>query len=272
MGRSGRGQGSPPPMRGKAQFVSLGICGCGITPAYAGKRYIRKDYGSPFRDHPRLCGEKPQTPKNVVEIVGSPPPMRGKDFEACKAKLAPGITPAYAGKRRFEDVGAAYRRDHPRLCGEKHTSTRYHLLSIGSPPPMRGKVNCLAYNIFKFGITPAYAGKSFCRSRFVLDCKDHPRLCGEKCLEWGHNLGSGGSPPPMRGKGPCISAVPAGGRITPAYAGKSQFLVPAWRPFEDHPRLCGEKHSKTFLMPVQRRITPAYAGKSAGTSAINNRN
>ena len=30
------------------------------------------------------------------------------------------------------------------------------------------------------GITPAYAGKSFCNFRWRCDAKDHPRLCGEK--------------------------------------------------------------------------------------------
>ena len=50
--------GSPPPMRGKVDQKQLSVDTNGITPAYAGKRCVGKDYGSPFRDHPRLCGEK----------------------------------------------------------------------------------------------------------------------------------------------------------------------------------------------------------------------
>ena len=45
-------------MRGKVDQKQLSVDTNGITPAYAGKRCVGKDYGSPFRDHPRLCGEK----------------------------------------------------------------------------------------------------------------------------------------------------------------------------------------------------------------------
>ena len=50
-------------------------------------------------------------------------------------------------------------RDHPRLCGEKHEEKFQNHVTIGSPPPMRGKV-FPSDPIQKFiGITPAYAGK-----------------------------------------------------------------------------------------------------------------
>ena len=51
-------QGSPPPMRGKAQARPFPHRQEGITPAYAGKRllYLRLQHG--IWDHPRLCGEK----------------------------------------------------------------------------------------------------------------------------------------------------------------------------------------------------------------------
>ena len=96
-----------------------------------------------------------------------------------------------------------------------------------------------------------------------------------------HQLTSG-SPPPMRGKVPLLTALTSFVRITPAYAGKRErfdlFNAGMW----DHPRLCGEKRSlgKPLLSrvgspPPMRgkasdgtavaggiRITPAYAGKS----------
>ena len=53
--------GSPPPMRGKADQVSVKNPEVGITPAYAGKSY--RDFQLHFFcwDHPRLCGEKTST-------------------------------------------------------------------------------------------------------------------------------------------------------------------------------------------------------------------
>ena len=91
-----------------------------------------------------------------------------------------------------------------------------------------------------------------------------------------------GSPPRMRGK--VAAAVPAlflrG--ITPACAGKSEKQVPFLPPYQDHPRVCGEKiccqlcaalyqgspprmRGKGLIMALKKTyegITPAYAGKS----------
>ena len=85
---------------------------------------------------------------------------------------------------------------------------------------MRGKAVASHDGACKYGITPAYAGKSMNAYIFVHFAEDHPRLCGEKQA---HNMNFGGrlgSPPPMRGKGgKTLDAVDLIG-ITPAYAGK----------------------------------------------------
>ena len=65
--------------------------------------------------------------------------MRGKGFDADCVGVRPGITPAYAGKRPTEHSVKRYKRDHPRLCGEKQKIFPSSLGDRGSPPPMRGK-------------------------------------------------------------------------------------------------------------------------------------
>ena len=45
---------------------------------------------------------------------------------------------------------------------------------------MRGKVAAVAGVAAAFGITPAYAGKSFTSKFPEFHHEDHPRLCGEK--------------------------------------------------------------------------------------------
>ena len=45
---------------------------------------------------------------------------------------------------------------------------------------MRGKVVYCHIPKEKFGITPAYAGKSRTASRETIRIQDHPRVCGEK--------------------------------------------------------------------------------------------
>ena len=106
-------------MRGKAPTRTVLSLQHGITPAYAGKSIQGEKPVRDLRDHPRLCGEKYATGLKFQSILGSPPPMRGKERYFSRLILTNGITPAYAGK------SSRFRR-----------SRRHHR---GSPPPMRGK-------------------------------------------------------------------------------------------------------------------------------------
>ena len=85
--------------------------------------------------------------------------MRGKEMRMIAVLDTFGITPAHAGKRRF-DNGIEFRdRDHPRTCGEKcQGRTRIHR-ALGSPPHMRGKATAGSVGNPAPGITPAHAGK-----------------------------------------------------------------------------------------------------------------
>ena len=69
-----------------------------ITPAYAGKSGGSGGGRGRARDHPRLCGEKQAAKFLNCHIIGSPPPMRGKDSRRSRPARNHGITPAYAGK------------------------------------------------------------------------------------------------------------------------------------------------------------------------------
>ena len=87
---------------------------------------------------------------------------------------------------------------------------------------MRGKVLVLPTGCGKTRITPAYAGKSFCRFPLFVSSSDHPRLCGEKVQSTSDDAAKLGSPPPMRGKGVSNAVMIRDAGITPAYAGKSR--------------------------------------------------
>ena len=147
---------------------------------------------------------------------------------------------------------------------------------------MRGKDQSRNPAAHLSGITPAYAGKSSGWRWVITISQDHPRLCGEKGNKFLFEKFAQGSPPPMRGKESDGGQQKTIGRITPAYAGKSDKATER-NPFrEDHPRLCGEKLPSVctggkcggspppmrgkvqFFEKQQDRvgITPAYAGKS----------
>ena len=147
---------------------------------------------------------------------------------------------------------------------------------------MRGKAAALPAPRSTEGITPAYAGKSCCKTCALPMYGDHPRLCGEKLLAYVCLYTHSGSPPPMRGKVKKCDDLSDVCGITPAYAGKRDVSRNAAASIWDHPRLCGEKRSRTALRqsvtgsppPMRGKagdarvsgdawgITPAYAGKS----------
>ena len=135
-----------------------------------------------------------------------------------------GITPAYAGKRSALLAHISGHEDHPRLCGEKSDAISPRYGTLGSPPPMRGKVLGLRTSGLLPRITPAYAGKSHSKRTREKINGDHPRLCGEKAVVGNYNRIFVGSPPPMRGKVREFLFFRFIFGITPAYAGKSLFL------------------------------------------------
>ena len=146
-------------MRGKVKPFLCPLCHKGITPAYAGKSLFTFRKVMRLRDHPRLCGEKCCFCIYSPVILGSPPPMRGKDYQNLSDALENRITPAYAGKSDPQTRSSTRSRDHPRLCGEKAVFRFSVEICLGSPPPMRGKVDRDFHISVCFRITPAYAGK-----------------------------------------------------------------------------------------------------------------
>ena len=152
----------------------------------------------------------------------------------------------------------------------------------GSPPRVRGKVDCQCGNVRFWRITPACAGKSFYLNGLTACFEDHPRVCGEKPQIEILRVTEIGSPPRVRGKALFIFLFIHILRITPACAGKSRTRTTANTANGDHPRVCGEKlclyplHScklgspprvrgketKIHLISPVQGITPACAGKS----------
>ena len=111
-------------MRGKVDVQTEDGTPDRITPAYAGKRLRSTDFSDVDKDHPRLCGEKIFLCFVIMALIGSPPPMRGKDQAFQPLYMQHRITPAYAGKSAHRLPALCRPRDHPRLCGEKSQRLR----------------------------------------------------------------------------------------------------------------------------------------------------
>ena len=208
-------------MRGKGKDSIESSTNFGITPACAGKSSGRIGAVRQAGDHPRVCGEKILRMLTTQVTLGSPPRVRGKALQRNSSHSQEGITPACAGKSK--------------------SSTTTGKLGVGSPPRVRGKVPGVCKDLERVGITPAYAGKSNLHVLFHLKVRDHPRVCGEKCMALFKNWLVLGSPPRMRGKVYMRYCACLPTRITPAYAGKRRIAGRLRFGHGDHPRVCGEK-------------------------------
>ena len=130
--------GSPPRVRGKVSPPHGIDAEMGITPACAGKSGCCRMAPEMYRDHPRVCGEKPLYLSSSTSFAGSPPRVRGKARVISSSFIAA--------------------RDHPRVCGEKDSSGQPPRYTQGSPPRVRGKAASVVQCSLSPRITPACAG------------------------------------------------------------------------------------------------------------------
>ena len=147
--------GSPPRRRGKVLTNGLVHGIDGITPAWAGKRAAPSMGCFSCWDHPRVGGEKLKTPIPALAGIGSPPRGRGKELCGVLGNEFAGITPAQAGKRPERLPCLAGRWDHPRVGGEKGSTSIVLPMTLGSPPHGRGKEVKSLLHFNRVGITPA---------------------------------------------------------------------------------------------------------------------
>ena len=194
--------------------------------------------------------------------------MRGKALQLCHTPPPSGITPAHAGKSGRGGFECGRCGDHPRTCGEKPFVKPPSFFGMGSPPHMRGKVSLTFSRKTTDGITPAHAGKSYSQEKRQDHFRDHPRTCGEKCLQNVAAIEKTGSPPHMRGKVVFHPHISARRGITPAHAGKRRLTARTSSLAMDHPRTCGEKPG---VFKQQRRMTgspPHMRGKVSGSDNL----
>ena len=134
------GAGSPPQVRGKLFALARTMQPLGITPAGAGKTICCCFKVSNIQDHPRRCGENLLKTVSLEIFGGSPPQVRGKHIVKKDKENQQRITPAGAGKTEKLSYSKLKDRDHPRRCGENFLYRCILLITIGSPPQVRGKL------------------------------------------------------------------------------------------------------------------------------------
>ena len=153
-------RGSPPHARGRRRHLVRRAVVQRITPACAGKTSRTCPFCQPSTDHPRMRGEDEfiAIPDDVP--MGSPPHARGRLQTVLQIREIRRITPACAGKTRFENERSARVRDHPRMRGEDDADIKRAESVAGSPPHARGRLSFDGLVLNSPRITPACAGKT----------------------------------------------------------------------------------------------------------------
>ncbi len=186
-------------MRGTGRFYPGQHSVCGITPARAGNSPTWGAHQRIREDHPRACGEQGYALSKRGTCWGSPPRVRGTVLKMQCLKLWERITPARAGNRGYLEGCSGPSWDHPRACGEQGFGFRLVFGLVGSPPRVRGTAPGQIVKSSYTGITPARAGNSNWYHLIPIDCRDHPRACGEQYITGGSATCTKGSPPRVRG-------------------------------------------------------------------------
>ena len=153
----------------------------------------------------------------------------------------------------------------------------------GSSPRGRGKHRSVAGDADRWGLIPAWAGKTVLIVVWVPLSSAHPRVGGENRMWWRLLRLMVGSSPRGRGKRCPATAIRRDRRLIPAWAGKTAVGPVRGVGCQAHPRVGGENsglcpcavvgggssprgRGKRPAQPVrgrQRRLIPAWAGKTA---------
>ena len=232
--------GSSPRVRGKLDALQALDRLVRLIPACAGKtvHVPRCDRGRGA--HPRVCGENRRARMAGVSPRGSSPRVRGKRQRRRRDPRRRRLIPACAGKTPASRRARQGRRAHPRVCGENSMRPPVAASVSGSSPRVRGKRGGGPGRTSSPGLIPACAGKTRTCSSAARTTRAHPRVCGENTSTGSPGRTRGGSSPRVRGKrqgGPRLRG-PVG--LIPACAGKTQSGRHCHRPWEAHPRVCGE--------------------------------
>ena len=214
-------EGSSPLTRGKPRGHRGCLAPGGLIPAHAGKTLVAYGVTIGAWAHPRSRGENSLMDVQNTFCEGSSPLTRGKPRgRAARAGVA-GLIPAHAGKTPRRPDQTREGTAHPRSRGENAALRPRRRSGAGSSPLTRGKHHGERRGRRRWGLIPAHAGKTSCRTSRSSGEQAHPRSRGENVTVSEGWERVAGSSPLARGK---LFNRPNTGRLLgliPARAGKT---------------------------------------------------
>ena len=180
---------------------------------------------------------------------------------------------------------------HPRSRGENATHWAIAEIRAGSSPLTRGKLVGGETELSIPGLIPAHAGKTVGQGTPTVGHRAHPRSRGENRPYIGCRCDRPGSSPLTRGKRQEAEQLVLLGRLIPAHAGKTRFILIHNHYTRAHPRSRGENFvvcATAFVASGSSPLTrgkptyaeeffqckgliPAHAGKTVGEEKFHGR-
>ena len=193
--------GSSPHTRGTRRWPGPCARRCRFIPAYAGNAGSHRWRPNEDAVHPRIRGERPNSPALAISCIGSSPHTRGT--------------------RIMQSERFASKSVHPRIRGERDTAGLDRFKSGGSSPHTRGTLLRAPALLPVWRFIPAYAGNAYRTGGVATSVSVHPRIRGERpaaLLPW---LAWAGSSPHTRGTLLEDNDAQPARRFIPAYAGNA---------------------------------------------------
>ena len=170
---------------------------------------------------------------------GSSPLARGLQDDNGPVQRVDRIIPARAGFTHRILPRPRRRGDHPRSRGVYVERPPRLTQSLGSSPLARGLLCSCHLRARRGRIIPARAGFTDASSHGNRQGADHPRSRGVYSHSWFTSHSHGGSSPLARGLHVVLCGRGVVGRIIPARAGFTRYVLISEMSLEDHPRSRG---------------------------------
>ena len=190
-----------------------------FIPACAGNGSLYRRFPPGVSVHPRLRGERYDSQAGTRKATGSSPLARGTAATPDQTQAPERFIPACAGNGCPWRTGPPLPPVHPRLRGERATSSWRTRLARGSSPLARGTVAGRREGSSMTRFIPACAGNGPFHGRRTSRLAVHPRLRGER-RSWDSWIWrASGSSPLARGTGDHPQELRLCRRFIPACAG-----------------------------------------------------
>ena len=159
------------------------------------------------------------------------------------------LTPAYAGTTSACTRRPCIHRAHPRIRGDHVYEIPADATVLGSPPHTRGPLSNAIRDLWRRGLTPAYAGTTLASPSLMSEMWAHPRIRGDHYNRHYLTACFVGSPPHTRGPLTQHRKYGYNIRLTPAYAGTTGAPRAEKNGYQAHPRIRGD-HLSLILFKI----------------------